>query len=488
MSKKVIFAVIAAVTIGAYAGEPVKYRGIFINDEDYGLRAWAKKNYGKEGIGVRALAQIFDLMKADGFNLLWPAMHGGGYEFSTRPENFELAKQYGIAIGTSHCEPMLRNNCYLKGDDKDKWSWLKHRNFLEDYWREGARRGLASGGDILWTIGMRGIHDHGLPDGETMQEKVAVMEDVFKFQTSLLPPAASKLFIPYKEVLPVFNAGLKVPNGTTIMWTNDNFGYIRRLGGPQCEGYGGGIYWHLSYHGYPHGCEHINPLPPAFMWYELVQKCWNNGVRDVWMVNAGDVFEAELLLYCYGKFSFDPDYWITRPDPQSEVLRMWVDECLAPGAQDAENSEDSENKLCVSAALREKIISHLNEYFTLVFNRRPEHMCVQWAKALPPENKAELLARYHALLAEDYAIEKELSTLCDLSVLREKYFRTVGYQVQFFANAGIIFLEGKDKAYAESVIRPIDERWNVWKTASGRDSSVIPLSRVTSSTTSGRMK
>ncbi|MBQ3746065.1 MAG: glycosyl hydrolase 115 family protein, partial [Kiritimatiellae bacterium] len=326
-----LFAAIVTATMSAFAGEPVKYRGIFINDEDYGLRAWAKKNYGKEGIGVRALTQVFDLMKADGLNLLWPAMHGGGYEFSTRPENFELAKQYGIAIGTSHCEPMLRNNCYLKGDDKDKWSWLKHRDFLEDYWREGARRGLASGGDILWTIGMRGIHDHGLPDGETMQEKVAVMEDVFKFQTSLLPPAASKLFIPYKEVLPVFNAGLKVPKGTTIMWTNDNFGYIRRLGGPQCEGYGGGIYWHLSYHGYPHGCEHINPLPPAFMWYELVAKCWNNGVRDVWMVNAGDVFEAELLLYCYGKFAQDPDWWASRHDPQSEVLGMWVKDELEVG-------------------------------------------------------------------------------------------------------------------------------------------------------------
>ena len=461
MNKTMICAVLAAVAIGAHAGEPVKYRGIFINDEDYGLRAWAKKNYKKEGIGVRALTQVFDLMKADGLNLLWPAMHGGGYEFSTRPENFELAKLYGIAIGTSHCEPMLRNNCYLKDDDKDKWSWLKHRDFLEEYWREGARRGLASGGDILWTIGMRGIHDHGLPDGETMQEKVAVMEDVFKFQTSLLPPAASKLFIPYKEVLPVFNTGLKVPKGTTIMWTNDNFGYIRRLGGPQCEGYGGGIYWHLSYHGYPHGCEHINPLPPAFMWYELVQKCWNNGVRDVWMVNAGDVFEAELLLYCYGKFASDPDYWMTRNDPQAEVLRMWVDECLAQRRGGAENSGESDgNKLCVSAALRDRIAAHLNEYFTLVFNRRPEHMCVQWAKALPPEKKAELLARYHALLAEDLAIEKELSSLRVSASLREKYFRTVGYQVQFFANAGIIFLEGKDKVFAESVIRPLDERWN----------------------------
>ena len=312
---KHIIAIVAAIVslAGVCAGDGVKYRGIFVNDEDWSLRPWAVKHFGKdEQIGTNAYSEIFSLMKKNGLNLIWPAMHEGGYEFSSRPENLALAAKEGITVGTSHCEPMLRNNCYLSKEDKKKWSWVGNRAFLEEYWREGVRRGVGDdshvehveqAGKILWTIGMRGIHDGKMQDGKTVAEKKAILEEVFAAQCAMLPDGAPKLFVPYKEVLPIFNAGLKVPRGTTIMWTNDNFGYIRRLGGPQCEGYGGGIYWHISYHGSPHGYIHLCTTPPAFIWYELVAKCWANGVRDVWMVNAGDVFQAEVLLDAYGRFA-----------------------------------------------------------------------------------------------------------------------------------------------------------------------------------------
>ena len=326
----------------AAAGDGVKYRGVFVNDEDWSLRPWAERHFGKaEQIGTNAYAEIFALMKRNGLNLIWPAMHEGGYEFSSRPENLALAAKEGITVGTSHCEPMLRNNCYLSKSDKKKWSWTNNRVFLEEYWREGVRRGagngeLGTGNGILWTIGMRGIHDGKMQDGRTTEEKRRILEEVFEAQCAMLPEGAPKLFVPYKEVLPIFNAGLKVPKGTTIMWTNDNFGYVLRLGGPQCEGYGGGIYWHISYHGSPHGYIHLCTTPPAFMWYELVAKCWANGVRDVWMVNAGDVFQAEVLLDAYGRFAADPDCWMTRRDPQSEVLGMWVDEWFVQRGAHAE--------------------------------------------------------------------------------------------------------------------------------------------------------
>ena len=126
--------------------EGVRYRGIFVNDEDWGLRPWAIRHFGaEEQIGTNAYAEIFALMKANGLNLIWPAMHEGGYEFSARPENLELARHWGITVGTSHCEPMLRNNCYLDKADKKKWSWVSNRDFLEDYWREGVRRGMGNG-------------------------------------------------------------------------------------------------------------------------------------------------------------------------------------------------------------------------------------------------------------------------------------------------------------------------------------------------------
>ena len=532
LAMKFPFAVVAAIVLLAdvCAGEGVKYRGVFVNDEDWSLRPWAVKHFGKkEQIGTRAYGEIFSLMKKNGLNLIWPAMHEGGYEFSSRPENLELAAKEGITVGTSHCEPMLRNNCYLSRSDKKKWSWVSSREFLVDYWKEGVDRFFAAKNakgakdmlgelEVLWTIGMRGIHDGKMQDGKTVAEKKAILEEVFAVQCAMLPEDAPKLFVPYKEVLPIFNDGLKVPRGTTIMWTNDNFGYIRRLGGPQCEGYGGGIYWHISYHGSPHGYIHLCTTPPAFMWYELVAKCWANGVRDVWMVNAGDVFQAEVLLDVYGRFAADPEAW--GADAQSRALAAWVDECFVRGNAHAEAQRGRERrdflgrlppppKLCrtgrrgglgdsprckplcdlcssaplreyLPAPLREKITSHLAEYYNLGFNRRPEHMCVQWTTNLPASVKSSLLNRYHALLAEDIAIENELrhsltptlphshtpslshshTPSLPPSKLADEYFRTVGFQARFLAYAGIIHLEGRDRDYARSVIDPLYERWD----------------------------
>ena len=471
----------------------VKYRGIFINDEDWGLRPWAVKHFGKEEqIGTNVYAEVFSLMKKNGLNLVWPAMHEGGYEFSSRPENMELAKKNGITIGTSHCEPMLRNNCYLSKEDKKKWSWVNNREFLEEYWREGVKR--SEGHDVMYTIGMRGIHDGRMPDGKTTVEKRKILEEVFAAQCAMLPEGAPKLFVPYKEVLPIFNSGLNVPEDATIMWTNDNFGYIRRLASSPSSSplHPQGIYWHLSYHGHPHGYIHLCTTPPAFMWYELVAKCWENGVRDVWMVNAGDVFQAEILLDAYGRFASNPEAWKAKANPQREAIESWVSE------EFLSHKERKEHKvgecLCELCVLCGKISSHLAEYYNLGFNRRPEHMCVQWTTNLPASVKSSLLQRYDALLAEDLAIEEMVTSLNSNKVgenssssrkeenfhsptptlnsnsksskpftrlkIADEYFRLVGFQVRFLAYAGIIHLEGRGKDYARSVIDPLYERWN----------------------------
>ena len=462
--KITIASIAALLSMAALQAEPhVKYRGVFVNDEDWSLRPWAVKHFGdKEQIGTNAYAEIFALMKRNGLNLIWPAMHEGGYEFSSRPENLALAAKEGITVGTSHCEPMLRNNCYLSKSDKRKWGWTNNRAFLEEYWREGVRRGTGNG--ILWTIGMRGIHDGKMQDGRTTAEKRKILEEVFESQCTMLPEGAPKLFVPYKEVLPIFNAGLKVPKDATIMWPNDNFGYIRRLGGPQCAGYGGGVYWHISYHGSPHGYIHLCTTPPAFMWYELVAKCWANGVRDVWMVNAGDVFQAEVLLDAYGRFAANPEAW--GADAQSKALAKWTKEKLL-ATKDAKSSKNCEHEtLCDLCVLCGKITSHLAEYYNLGFNRRPEHMCVQWTTNLPASVKSSLLKRYHALLSEDIGIEKCLQQLANsqLPTLNSKicdaYFRAVGFQARFLAYAGIIHLEGRGKEYARSVIDPLYARWD----------------------------
>ena len=474
MNRLRLISVSAALMLLATAfAEGVRYRGIFVNDEDWGLRPWAVRHFGaEEQIGTNAYAEIFALMKANGLNLVWPAMHEGGYEFSARPENLELAKRWGITVGTSHCEPMLRNNCYLAKADKKKWSWLKHGDFLADYWREGVRRG--AGHDVMYTIGMRGIHDGRMPDGTNTEQKIAILEDVFACQAGMLPEGAPMLFCPYKEVLPIFNAGLKVPENATILWVNDNFGYVRRVGGDHgIRGTHGrqGIYWHLSYWGRPHGYIHICTTPPAFMWYELVAKCWQNDVRDVWMVNAGDVFQAEILLDAFGRFAAEPESW--GPDAQERFLSAWATTFLSSrvGKSDVGCPK--------SDVLVRRIAAHLAEYYNLGFIRKPEFMCAQWTRNLPESVKTSLLKRYHALLEEDIALEELFTSLncqncsqiantssstCSTRSTRlkivDEYFRLVGFQARFLAYAGIVHLEERDKAYARSVLDPLYARWD----------------------------
>ena len=446
MTSRACCAAMAAIAMqAAVGGEAVKLRGIFVNDEDWNLRPWAVRHFGaEEGIGTNAYERIFALMHEDGLNLIWPAMHEGGYEFATRPENMALAARHGICVGSSHCEPMLRNNAYLTDAQKKSriWDWTKHRDFIIDYWKESTGRYATN--DVLWTVGMRGIHDQAMVGGTNRQHKIEILEDVFRTQYSMLPKDAPKLFCPYKEVLSLFNAGLKVPHeNTTIMWVNDNYGYVRRLGGPQCEGYGGGIYYHIGYNGEPHGYLQLCTTPPALLWYELVQKCANNGARDVWMVNAGDVFQAEILLYAYGKFATDPDWWMTRNDPQGEVLAMWVRERLRVGDE----------------KLAARIATHLNDYYNLGFIRKPEFMNIDWTRNLPESVKTELIVRYEAHLKEDQEIDKAISTTGD-SWLVDEYFRTVGFQSQFLAQAGLIHLKGLSREYAQATMGALNVRFH----------------------------
>ena len=410
----------------------VKWRGIFINDEDIGIRKWAEKNYEKScgaSLGAKTYARVFEMMLRARLNCIWPAMHPGGYEFVARPENMERAKEYGVVVGTSHCEPMLRNNIYLSKDDKKKWNYLLFPDFIDSYWRWSVENYGAN--ECIWTIGMRGIHDGGMP-GRSKKEKIATMERIFARQQEMLKDAAhpNMLFVPYKEVLELFNSGLKVPEGATIMWPNDNFGYIRRLGGEQTAKHPGGVYWHVSYCGRPHNYMHVCTTPPGFMWWELGAKCAENNTKDIWMVNVGDVKPADLLIFALGRIAWNPQAY--GPDAQSKILKEWAAQF---GLDDA---------------AKDKIAAHLAEYFRLGFIRKPEHMSKFWVDALTDEEKASFLAAYKALLAKDDEME---------NLLGDTWFDAIGFQIRFLAHSGIIFLEGLDKAAAKETLGALRKRY-----------------------------
>ncbi|GAF04301.1 hypothetical protein JCM21142_73001 [Saccharicrinis fermentans DSM 9555 = JCM 21142] len=109
-----------------YGSPSVKYRGIFLNDEDWGLQRWAALNYEPEtgDIGPKTYAKVFELLLRLRANTIWPAMHSCTKPFYFYPENKQVADDYAIVVGTSHCEPMLCNiNAEWDSDKMGEWRY-----------------------------------------------------------------------------------------------------------------------------------------------------------------------------------------------------------------------------------------------------------------------------------------------------------------------------------------------------------------------------
>ncbi|HMA50400.1 MAG TPA: glycosyl hydrolase 115 family protein, partial [Magnetospirillaceae bacterium] len=115
----------------------VRYRGLFLNDEDWGLEPWAAKTYDPAtgNIGPRTYSRIFELMWRLKANAIWPAMHSVSSPFFGDPANPRLAGDYAIVVGTSHAEPMMRNNL-REWDEKARgpFNFLSNRDAMADYW------------------------------------------------------------------------------------------------------------------------------------------------------------------------------------------------------------------------------------------------------------------------------------------------------------------------------------------------------------------
>jgi hypothetical protein len=221
-----------------FQGPPaVKYRGIFLNDEDYGLRPWASKTFdpATANIGPKTYAKIFELLLRLRANYLWPAMHPGSRAFNLFPENKEVADAYGIVMGSSHCEQMLRNNV-------DEWdvkqfgayNYVTNREGVLKYWEQRVRENAKC--DSIYTLGMRGIHDGAMPGGGTEREKAKRLHAIIADQREMLArlvnanlAAVPQIFCPYKEVLSLYRLAPEIPDDITLVWPDDNYGYIRQF-------------------------------------------------------------------------------------------------------------------------------------------------------------------------------------------------------------------------------------------------------------------
>ena len=294
----------------------VEFRGIFINDEDWGLTPWSGLTYEptpvKGQIGPKTHARIFELLLRLRANTFWPAMHECSVPFYFTKGNKEVADKYGIYIGTSHCEPMMRNtNGEWKRDGKGEYDYVNNSENVRLFWEERVKE--VAGYDNLYTLGMRGVHDGAMKGAKTVNEQKQVLERVLKDQRSLLASYVDKtvanipqVFIPYKEVLDVYNAGLEVPDDVTLMWCDDNYGYIRHFptAAEKARKGGNGIYYHISYWGRPHDYLWLCTVQPGLIYQQMTQ-AYERGIRKMWVLNVGDIKPGEYQIELFLDMAWD---------------------------------------------------------------------------------------------------------------------------------------------------------------------------------------
>ena len=301
----------------------VKYRGIFINDEDWGLKPWAAKNFEKElgDIGPKTYDRVCDLILRLKGNMLAPAMHTCTGAFYSHPESQKMADKWGIMITTSHCEPLLFNNAAPSEWDKARdgeWNYETNSTTilkkLDDRIRETANY------DNIYTMGLRGLHDEAMKGSTNPKDRARTLEKVIDKQRGILekykkqkPERLPQIFVPYKETLDIYDAGLRVPDDITLVWPDDNYGYMKRVSNAAEQKRSGrsGVYYHLSYLGTPHDNLWIATTAPMLMYAELL-KAYTAGADRYWLLNVGDIKPMEIeiqqffdMAFNFSAFSYD---------------------------------------------------------------------------------------------------------------------------------------------------------------------------------------
>jgi len=404
----------------------VKYRGIFLNDEGWGLEPWASKTFEPSvgNIGPKTYAKIFELMLRLKANMLWPAMHPNTVPFFQVPGNVEVAREWEIVVGTSHAEPMLRNNVgEWDHDTRGDFNYQTNASSVYEYWEQRVKesRGL----NAIYTVGMRGIHDTGMVGAGSMEDKVSLLEKVISDQRGMLSQYINddvsevpQSFTPYKEVLKIYENGLELPEEITILWPDDNHGYIRRFSNDaeQRRSGGAGVYYHLSYLGAPHPYIWLSPTSPALVWREMT-RAWQQNMDHIWIANVGDLKRREWETEFFMDLAWDINAWT--PDNLRDFF-----ETVA--------SRD------ISQQHGKAISDMMWEYYRLATERKPEFMGFnesQWAGYPPIRDPLYSLWHYGD------EVEQRMRSYQDLRALAEKiskalpetasdaYFQLVHYPI-----------------------------------------------------------
>ncbi|WP_186756545.1 glycosyl hydrolase 115 family protein [Echinicola salinicaeni] len=410
---------------GRYSlGSPaVKYRGIFINDEAPALSGWAHEKFG--GFNHRFYEKVYELILRLKGNFLWPAMWGRSL-YEDDPLNPVLADKYGVVIGTSHHEPLMRAHVDWAKHGEGEWDYTKNDKKLRQFWKEGIER--MGSLESLVTIGMRGDGDEAMSE----ESNVALLEKIVEDQREIIAEVTGKpahktpqVWALYKEVQEYYDKGMRVPDDVTLLLCDDNWGNVRKLpkiGEKQHSG-GYGMYYHFDYVGGPRNYKWLNTNPIPRIW-EQMHLTYKHGVDKIWIVNVGDIKPMELPISFFLDYAWNPNLWPAERLP--EYTKEWARKQFGEKYS--------------------KEIAGILDLYTKYNGRRTPEMLDQYTYSLSHYQEAErVIADYKVLVSKAHTIYEELE-----AQYKPAYYQLVLFPVLACSNLHEMYLEvAKNQLYAQ---------------------------------------
>ena len=347
-------------------------------------------------------------------NCLWPAKHGSSRAFWSLEENKRLAKAWAIVMSSG--DSMLRDNLwewprFKSGNNSSNFTFATNPQGCYDYWAK--RAGEARDYEGIYDIGMRGLQDVALLGYEGEAAQLQGLTDIIAAQREIItdslggdPTKVPQIYIPYKEALTLYNAGLQIPDDVTMCWVDDNYAYIRQLptAKERKRSGGHGIYYHLSYLGNPCSYIWLSTISPSLISFEL-SKAYENGMTRFWMVNVGDIKPAEVEFEFCMELAWDVNSWT--PDRAWQFSRWWAAKTFGEEFAD----EMGEIRL---------------EHYRLAAQSKPETV---WHLSFTIPEMEQRIKDYQALSARVQALEASIPER-----LQDAYFELFSYPI--LATAG----------------------------------------------------
>ncbi len=405
-------------------GEPkVKYRGIFINDEAPALSGWAFEKFG--GFNSQFYEHVFELILRMKGNYLWPAMWGRQF-YVEDTLNPVRAHEYGIVIGTSHHEPMMRAHAEWEHFGEGAWNYKTNKETLQKFWREGIER--MGENESFVTIGMRGDGDEAMSD----ETEISLLERIVDEQRQIIEEVTGKdasetrqVWALYKEVQDYYDEGMRVPDDVMLLLADDNWGNLRKLPalGDTLRKGGYGIYYHFDYVGGPRNYKWINTNPIARVW-EQMHLAYQYGANEMWIVNVGDIKPMELPTSFFLDYAWNPEKWPAESLPHYTAL--WAEQQFGE-------------------KFRDEIADMLTKYTMYNGRRKPELLSPDTYSLSNYREAERIVTEYNALAEKAEEIYGLLA-----SEYKDAYYQLVLYPVKASANLNELHITvAKNRMYAE---------------------------------------